>query len=81
MICALILAAGQSKRMLRPKMPLPWGDSTVLGHILDTERIFAYRGLCVARGETNPLPGFEQDDYVATGAFGERKLGRRAVAV
>ncbi|MFZ5808774.1 MAG: nucleotidyltransferase family protein [Chloroflexota bacterium] len=33
---AVILAAGQSRRMGRPKLSLPWGDTTVLGHILDT---------------------------------------------
>jgi molybdenum cofactor cytidylyltransferase len=35
MISAIILAAGQSTRMGRPKMPLPWGQSTVLGHVID----------------------------------------------
>jgi hypothetical protein len=33
-------------------------------HVLDTERIFAYRALRIARGDSTPLPGFEQDDYV-----------------
>lgn len=33
----------------------------VIGHIIDTERIFAYRALCVARGEPGCLPGFDQD--------------------
>ena len=36
MITALILAAGQSKRMGQPKMLLPWGKTTVLGQILQT---------------------------------------------
>jgi len=34
MISALILAAGESKRMGQPKMLMPWGNSTVLGHVL-----------------------------------------------
>jgi DinB family protein len=42
-----------------------WSVREMLGHVIDTERIFAYRALCIARGETAPLPGFEQDDYVA----------------
>ncbi len=36
MITAIVLAAGESKRMGQPKMLLPWGDSTVLGQILQT---------------------------------------------
>ena len=35
-ITALILAAGQSKRMGRPKMLLPWGETTVLGQVIET---------------------------------------------
>ncbi len=36
MIAALILAAGQSKRMGQPKMLLPWGKTTVLGKVIET---------------------------------------------
>jgi len=36
MICAIILAAGQSKRMGQPKMLLPWGKSTVIEHVIST---------------------------------------------
>jgi molybdenum cofactor cytidylyltransferase len=36
MIAAIILAAGESKRMGQPKMLLPWGDTTVLGHVIST---------------------------------------------
>lgn len=36
MIAALILAAGQSRRMGRPKMLLPWGQLTVIEHVIDT---------------------------------------------
>ncbi len=34
MICAIIVAAGESKRMGHPKMLLPWGNTTVLGHVI-----------------------------------------------
>jgi len=54
--------------------PGKWSVKEVLGHINDTERIFAYRALRIARGDQTPLPGFEQDDYVRNGAFGARKL-------
>src|ERR1700680_5179383 len=52
-----------------------WTVKEVVGHIADTERIFAYRSLRIARGDQTPLAGFEQDDYVRNGAFGERALG------
>ena len=45
--------------------PGKWTVRELLGHVIDTERIFAYRALCISRGETTPLPGFEQDPYVA----------------
>ena len=51
-----------------------WSIKEVLGHISDTERIFAYRLLRIARGDQTPLAGFEQDDYVKTGNFSARPL-------
>jgi len=36
MISAIILAAGQSKRMGQPKMLLPWGELTVIEHVIST---------------------------------------------
>ncbi|RSK50215.1 DinB family protein [Hymenobacter rigui] len=44
--------------------PGKWSIKENLVHMLDTERIFAYRVLRIGRGDTTPLPGFEQDDYV-----------------
>jgi len=46
-----------------------WSIKEVVGHITDTERIFAYRLLRIARADETPLPGFEQDDYVRYGSF------------
>ncbi len=40
-----------------------WTLKEVVGHIIDTEFVMMYRALCIARGETQSLPGFEQDDY------------------
>ena len=40
-----------------------WTIKEVVAHMIDTERIFAYRLLAISRGEQQPLPGFEQDDY------------------
>ena len=54
--------------------PGKWSVKEVIGHVLDAERVFSYRALCAARGETAPLPSFEQDDYVANGNFDGRTL-------
>src|SRR5215475_668106 len=54
--------------------PDKWSLKEVIGHVADSERIFAYRALRFARGDNTPLSGFEQDDYVKSGGFGERML-------
>ncbi|MGB2669932.1 MAG: DinB family protein [Candidatus Acidiferrum sp.] len=51
-----------------------WTVKDVLGHIADSERIFAYRALRIARGDKTPIEGFEQDDYVRGAGFNERPL-------
>jgi uncharacterized damage-inducible protein DinB len=51
-----------------------WSIKEVIGHMIDTERIMCCRALCIARGEKQPLPGFEEDDYVAMANFNKRSL-------
>jgi hypothetical protein len=51
-----------------------WTVKEVLGHLADSERVFAYRALRIARADRTPLSGFEQDDYVRAGSFGDRSL-------
>ena len=55
--------------------PDKWTVKQVLGHVLDSERIFATRALCIARGETRPLPGFDENAYAAASAVDVRPLG------
>lgn len=51
-----------------------WSVNEVIGHVNDTERVFAYRILCVGRGDQTLFPGFEQDDYLAGANFNDRSL-------
>jgi len=50
MISALILAAGQSKRMGRPKLLLPWGETTVLGQVIATFKAAEINDILVVTG-------------------------------
>jgi hypothetical protein len=54
--------------------PEKWNAKQVLGHVCDTERVFAYRALRIARGDQTPMEGFEQDDYVKNGPFASGSL-------
>lgn len=54
--------------------PGKWTVKQVLGHLADDERIFAYRALCVARGDSRPLPGFDENDYATAARFENRSL-------
>ena len=54
--------------------PGKWSVKEVLGHLTDTERIFATRALAMARGETRPLPGFDENAYMAEAPFAHLSL-------
>ncbi len=51
-----------------------WTIKDIVGHLIDTERIFSTRALRIARGDKQALPGFEQDDYVKSANFFKRTL-------
>jgi hypothetical protein len=54
--------------------PGKWSAKEALGHVCDTERVFAYRALRIARGDQTPLAGFEQDDYVKNSPFAKAPM-------
>jgi uncharacterized damage-inducible protein DinB len=58
--------------------PGKWSVNEILGHMIDSERIFAARALRFARNDPTPLPGFEQDDYVRNSKFDAYPLAELA---
>jgi len=51
-----------------------WTVKELLLHIIDAERIFAYRALRIARKDATPLAGFEEDDYATNSYAASRSL-------
>jgi hypothetical protein len=66
---AKILAAIDEKRSAHRYAPDKWSIKQLVGHIADTERVFSFRALTFARGDKEPLPGMEQDDWMRTSDF------------
>ncbi len=55
-----------------------WSVNEVVGHLSDSERIFACRALRFARGDPAPLPGFDENAYVPAMGAASRTLGELA---
>ena len=51
-----------------------WSIREVVGHMIDAERIFTYRALRIARGDTTPLAAFDENEYVKTAGSEARTL-------
>jgi uncharacterized damage-inducible protein DinB len=51
-----------------------WTIKDIIQHVIDTERIFAYRALRISRNDITPLPGFEENDYVENTKANERGI-------
>ena len=51
-----------------------WSIKELLGHLIDGERIFAYRALRIARDDQTPIEGYEQDDYIKNAEFAKCSL-------
>jgi DinB family protein len=46
-----------------------WTIRQIIGHLIDGERVFGYRALCIARGETQNLPGFDENAYMPNAPY------------
>ncbi len=69
-----LLGTLDEERAGRGYGPGKWSVKELVGHLSDAERVFAYRALRFARGDSTPLPGFDQDPYVSAGNFNARTL-------
>jgi molybdenum cofactor cytidylyltransferase len=95
MITALILAAGQSKRMGQPKMLLSWGRTTVLGQVIDIFKGAGIEDILVVTGGARELvealvgtsarivfnPGFEEGEMLSSIQVGLAELKPETEAV
>lgn len=54
--------------------PGKWCIREVLGHIIDAERVFAYRALRFSRGDQKPLQGFDENEYINNSSYERRNL-------
>jgi uncharacterized damage-inducible protein DinB len=71
---ARLLAATDESRGAFRYAEGKWSVKGVVGHLIDCERVFAYRALRFGRGDATELAGFEENDYVPEGRFNERTL-------
>jgi hypothetical protein len=51
-----------------------WTIREVFGHLIDAERVFGYRSFCISRGESAPLPAFDEDAYVLRSGYDGRTV-------
>lgn len=89
MISAIILAAGESKRMGRPKMLLPWGDTTVLGRVISTYQAAGLGQILVITGgaheqveeivKQHAARGLYNESFATGGMLSSLQLGLRTL--
>lgn len=83
-VLAHLQAQGERSRTLLAALPAvkaefayaagKWPVKRLWQHVVDGERLFCYRALCIARGEQAPLPGFDEDLYAANDGTESRSL-------
>jgi molybdenum cofactor cytidylyltransferase len=71
MIAAIILAAGESKRMGQPKMSLPWGETTVLGQVISVYQSAGIEDILVVTGSAHDQVTEIVTRYKARSIFNE----------
>lgn len=69
-----LLGALPEAKALHRYAPGKWSVKEVVGHVTDSERVFSYRALRFARGDAQPLAGFDETAWVPAAAFDRRSL-------
>jgi hypothetical protein len=72
-LAVLLRQIGPSGELHRYQ-PTKWSVREVVGHLIDTERVFAYRATQFSRGDHRALPSFEQDSWLPFGEYDARSL-------
>jgi hypothetical protein len=72
---AAFLRAFTPQQALRREAPGEWNTLEIVGHVADTERVFGYRALRIARADPVMWTAVEFPDYAAAANFGARPLG------
>jgi len=71
---AALLRGISEERALHRYEPGKWSVKEVVGHVIDTERVFSLRALAFSRAERQPLFGMEQDEWVAAAGFDRQPI-------
>lgn len=51
-----------------------WDLKEIIQHIIDTERVFAYRAMCISRGDQTSFPGFDENSYADHAIVEHRRM-------
>lgn len=68
------IASLPAEKLMHRYAPGKWTIKEILVHVIDFERIVSYRALRIARTDSTPLPGYEQDQYTPASRANERSI-------
>lgn len=72
-VLALLRSMPEEKGTFR-YAPEKWSVKDVINHIIDAERVYTYRALRIARGDTTELPGFDENAFVENAGANKRSF-------